>query len=300
MTTLICGSNGFIAGMLSMNLKQLNRPHLLLGRAPNSGTEFELVAVAAAKDSINKTIAVGDLNFLSTTIANFEITHLVNLAGKTTKSDDGPSARQLIASNVLFATELAILCKKSGVKNYIFTSTYSTSIGEKKYNPQTLYSAAKKAAEDILIYFAHNNDFKLTILNLYDVYGPSSPHEKIVNSLIKSLLNGDRFQMSQGFQEACPIHIDDVTSAIIASIDNMQKENYAHFDIYGPNVVRIKDLPGIIALALNKTWGEDQLSFSLPTRKREIKKFEPQFGLPSFWKPCINLTSGIQSFIDRP
>jgi nucleoside-diphosphate-sugar epimerase len=297
-TTLICGSSGYIGQMLSGELLKMGRSHFLLSRTPESKVEFQLIEVPVIRTAAKRTIAKGELKSLSSKIENLEISHLVNLAGVTKKTEDLLTARDLIASNVLFATELAIMCIESGIRNYLFSSTYSTSIGGRKYDPQTLYAATKKATEDILIFFANTDKFKLKILNLYDVYGPHSPHGKIINYLVKSLINEDRTQMSQGFQEISPIHIDDVTSALIASIENIQVENYCHFDLHGPEVMLVRDLPGKIESALNKSWKVDQLSFDLPTRTREILKFEPQYGLPNYWSPRIKLETGIQSFLN--
>jgi len=297
-TTLICGSSGYVGTMLSKELLKKGRSHFLLARALESKSKFQLIEVLAEQTEAKKIIAAGDLQSLIPKIANLEIFHLVNLAGSTKKTEDLLAARDLVVSNVLFATELAILCIESGISNLIFSSTYSTSVGGRKYDPQTLYSATKKATEDILLYFARTKKFKLKILNLYDVYGPYSPHGKIINSLVDSLLNGERIHMSQGVQEISPIHIDDVTSALIASIDNIQIEDYSHFDLYGPEVMRVRDLPEKIEIALNKFWKDDQLIFDLPTRAREILKFEPQYGLPSFWEPQIHFNSGIKSFLN--
>jgi nucleoside-diphosphate-sugar epimerase len=232
-------------------------------------------------------IGEGSLELLSNLLITESVTHLINLAASTNKSLDWNSAEDLVDANIQFSLDLALLAQVGNISEYIYISTYSTSINNEIYNPQTLYAATKKASEDILYFFSATNVFRLTIFNLYDVYGPMHPHNKIIAMMFDALMNGQRFRMSAGEQEICPIHIDDVVGALIATIEKSNSSQFRHFDLLGPDKIQLKSLPHILEESIGKLWQEGQLLRTLSTRDREIMTVSPKFGEPDFWSPKI-------------
>jgi nucleoside-diphosphate-sugar epimerase len=284
MKILVLGSTGYVGTLLCKSLAREKIPYIEIRRK-----EACFETMNSTFESLEECIEV---------LRNQNITHIVNLAASTNKNSDFKATNELIQANVNFTTLSAVMALRLSIPNYIFISTYSTSIGNEKYDPQTLYAATKKAAEDILYFFSRSSNLKVVVLNLYDVYGPNHPHGKVISGMLEALLTKSEFQMSQGNQEVSPIYIDDVTEAIIETLKQDFGQSYIHYDLLGPEIFKLLELPDKMETVTNIKWLENQLKRNLPTRPREIMKVAPRHGLPAFWNPKIGILQGLTLLVE--
>jgi nucleoside-diphosphate-sugar epimerase len=280
MKILVLGSTGYVGSMLCKALAREHIPYV------------EIIRKDGCFKTMNMTFE--SLEDCVEVLQDQNITHVVNLAASTNKNCDFNATNELIQANVNFTSLSAVMALKLSIPNYVFISTYSTSIGNGKYDPQTLYAATKKSAEDILYFFSQSSNLNVVVLNLYDVYGPNHPHGKVITGMLEALMTKSDFQMSQGNQEVSPIYIDDVTEAIIQTLKQDFAQNFIHFDLLGPEIFKLGDLPDKMALVTQLEWSENQLKRNLPARPREIMLVRPQHGLPFFWNPKIGIMQGLE------
>jgi UDP-glucose 4-epimerase len=99
----------------------------------------------------------------------------------------------------------------------------------KKYSPQkesfnckplSVYGKAKLFASKFLLRLYKNNNFPVTILRLYQIYGPNQDLNRFIPITINSCKKNMKFNCSSGNQYRDFLYIDDLIRAIFDCIDN--------------------------------------------------------------------------------
>lgn len=225
---------------------------------------------------------------------------VVHLATYFTSNHKTEEILRLLDSNICFGTYLLEFMKNHNIKNFINTTTFATSIDESSYNPQNLYSATKKAFEDILIYYARAEKIKVINLELSDTYGPGDTRPKFLNLLLKAIINNEEFNMSPGEQEVCYIHVRDVINAYLKAIDLLiqgPEEQYASYSVYGPKVMTLNKLVEEVQTILGEKIKINKGFY--PYRKREIMKYFPKYPKLPGWQPQVSLKEGILELVEE-
>lgn len=82
--------------------------------------------------------------------------------------------------------------------------------------PATLYGAAKDSLRRLASAFADSRGLELAWARLFFLYGPGEPAERLVPSVIRSLLAGRPAATTLGTQRRDFMHVDDVAGALVA------------------------------------------------------------------------------------
>lgn len=86
--------------------------------------------------------------------------------------------------------------------------------------PELIYGKSKLKSTKYLMKLYKKKNFPVTILRLYQVYGPYQKIDRFVPLLIKACLKNTQFLTSQGTQKRDFLYVDDVVSAIFKIFDN--------------------------------------------------------------------------------
>ena len=218
---------------------------------------------------------------------------LINLAGNTNKKSHFSEIPLICEANVTFNTCLAKLAIDLQVQRYIFVSTYSTSMDGKSFSPQTLYAATKYASENILEYFRINEGLKLGIIQLYDIYGPNHHPDRLISSLLKKIVTGEKIRLSEGMQEIAPLYIEDACDGILKAAKKISSESIFRFSLLGSEIFKVRDLPNLVSEALQMSWLPNQVEFTREYREREIMKVNPWYPPLVDWNPVYKFQDGI-------
>ena len=203
----------------------------------------------------------------------------VNAAALTSKEDSHLAIQSLVDSNVALSAHIARICVDIGVDRLVHFGTFSTSIDGINHSPQTFYAATKSASYEVLRYFSSSGMLKVVILEPFDIYAADHPHGKIVSTLVESLINGRKLQLSKGEQELAPIHAIDVATAAIQAITMELSGQLSIWSLPGPDVLTLRQLATEIAIALEEESNLNLLSFANPYRSNEIMKVAPRFAV---------------------
>ena len=216
----------------------------------------------------------------------------VNAAALTSKEDSHLAIQSLVDSNVALCAHIARICADIGVDRLIHFGTFSTSIDGVNPSPQTFYAATKSASYEVLRYFSSSGMLKVVILEPFDIYAADHPHGKIISTLVESLTNGRKLDLSKGEQELAPIHALDVATAAIEAITLEISGQLSIWSLPGPDVLTLRQLATEIAIALEKESNLNLLSFANPYRSNEIMKVVTRHPLFPV-KPGIRLGDGL-------
>lgn len=288
MRVLISGGTGYVGQRLVSVLKAKHDEVAVLSRSPT--LEMKDVLHCAYDGSGESVLRF--LNYWKPSV-------VVHLAANLSKSASMNVVDELIDANVRLTAHLAQGCTDNAVQKFINISTYSTSLTGRFYQPQTLYAATKKAAEDILAFYHQSTEVNVCNLCFYDVYGPMQPHARLLNSIIDSIRIGEKVTLSPGRQEICYLYIDDAVLAISYCIDNERcfidpVQNI--FTVYGDEILLVNEVPDLVAKVLGVA--PPSLDCSLSYRKNEIMFFRPPYARLPGWKPSVLLHDGLRSTIE--
>jgi len=86
--------------------------------------------------------------------------------------------------------------------------------------PHTVYGAAKHTLHELVRDFAKKTDLSYAWSRVFYLYGPNELPERLVASVIKSILSGQIAACSEGRQVLDFLHVFDVASALVTILDS--------------------------------------------------------------------------------
>jgi nucleoside-diphosphate-sugar epimerase len=107
-----------------------------------------------------------------------------HLASELQRDQSPVASERLLASNILFGTQLAEAALAAGCTRFVNTGTFWQHFGGEGYDPVDLYAATKQAFQDLLLFYHKARGLSCVTLKPYDNYGPDDFRRKIINLLI--------------------------------------------------------------------------------------------------------------------
>jgi UDP-glucuronate 4-epimerase len=115
--------------------------------------------------------------------------------------------------------------QRAGVKQIVMASTSSVYSGDLPSNetewvsPLSPYAASKLAAEVLTVPFARQFGMHVTILRLFNVYGPHGRPDMMPLKILNALWNNEPIQLyNEGKVQRDWTYIDDVVNGILAAL----------------------------------------------------------------------------------
>lgn len=291
MNVLVTGGTGFIGSYLVNKLIKLGHIVFILNKSD--------VEKKNQDNRINWIDYDGTYESITNGVENQKIDVVFHLATMFVAKHSPNMIPDLINANITLGVQLLEFMKNNEIKFFINTSTYAQSIDNELYNPQNLYSATKKAFEDILQYYINEKTIRSVTLTLYDTYGPKDTRPKFINLVIDAYEKNEVFNMSLGEQEICYVHVYDVIDAYLQAMELLIENKIAQnktYNVYGNEVMNLNELVLKIGDILDKPSLKTNPGY-YKYREREIMKFIPKFEKIPGWEPKYNLREGIESII---
>lgn len=255
---------------------------------------------------IGCTILEGDLvnlDFLKTTIDNFNPTHLVNLAAQAGVRYSLKNPNAYVQSNLHGFTNLLEALKDKPHIQFIYASSSSVygdnpkvpfSESDQTDLPKNLYGATKKANE--LIGYAYHSLYNIQMVGLrfFTVYGPWGRPDMAYYLFSKSILENKPIDVYQGASIKRDFtYIDDIVEGILSTFD--RGFSFEVFNLGNNNPVLLNDFIAILEQCLGKTAIKNympQAKGDMETTFADISKSEKLLG----FLPKTSLEQGLQIF----
>tara|TARA_B100001123_G_scaffold444421_1_gene593240 strand:+ start:61 stop:972 length:912 start_codon:yes stop_codon:yes gene_type:complete len=162
-----------------------------------------------------------------------------------------------------------------------------------KCNPQSIYGQAKLLSSKYLINIFKKKNFPVTILRLYQAYGPKQDFNRLIPIVIKACKNNKKFPCSSGEQLRDFLYVEDVVDAILNSL----KSEKARGQIINVGTGKPKKVKDVINLIKNILKGGYPQFGKIKFRKDEILKIYPNIKKAKEkinWYPRTSFNKGLK------
>lgn len=202
---LITGATGYIGCALACALIKSGRDVHAVVR-PSSDTS-RLAKICGVENIHCFKDRKRDLAAIIANVSPVTVFHLAATQGADRSDDD------IIDGNLNFAMDLVSALALSDTVKLVNVGSYWQFDSNGTYAPNSLYSACKQAAQDILDYQAEAENIPAISVIFYDVYGPGDWRGKLTAHLATAA-GGTVLDMSPGEQKLDMVYIDDAISAL--------------------------------------------------------------------------------------
>lgn len=172
---------------------------------------------------------------------------------------------------------------------------------ESKSHPTSVYGYTKKAQEELSILIGKSINLPVVAFRFQNVYGPGqslkNPYTGILSIFSTQIKNGNDINIFEDGKETRDfVYIDDITDAIILSINN-EKANYQVFNVGSGEKLDVLTIANILKEKYNsnvniKVSGNYRLG-DIKDNQADLMKIREALG----YEPKVNFEKGISNFI---
>lgn len=283
MNVLITGVNGFIGQHLS---RSLAREHNVYGV---SRAEF---AVDARKSISFIYADLSDPAFVDNLPRDIDC--VIHLAQSQQYRDFPGGAVDMRRINIDATCKLLEWARKTGVQQFVFTSSANVYSGSKKLLvesdetlPGSFYGASKLAAEHLVRQY--QSYFQVDILRLFTVYGPGQKGMLIPN-LIERIAAGQSVTLAKGIGlYLTPVYVNDVVDVISKLICNSSNSGFRLFNVCGDSVSSLAEIVGMLEQEIGRKAIIDCVDTGVPYFTGVNAALKKGVGLSSFTRLNVGL-----------
>lgn len=166
-----------------------------------------------------------------------------------------------------------------------------------KCKPESIYGTSKFMATQYFLNLNIQNNFPVTILRLYQVYGPYQDLNRLIPIVINSCKNNKKFPCSNGKQLRDFLYVDDLIKAIFITL-NKKEACGKIINIGSGYPIKIKKIIKKIREHFEKG---NPLFGKIKLRKEELLKIYPDLNNAKNilnWKPRVDFNTGIKKTIN--
>lgn len=274
---LVTGATGFIGKHLI--------PALLKA-------DYEVYGVGSISGDITKAETWSDFP---------ECDYLIHLAGRSFVPLSWSDPSGFIRVNLMGTIAALDYCRKYNAKliflsSYLYGNPPSLPIAEAcpiiASNP---YGLSKKLAEDACGFYSASYGVPATILRPFNVYGPGQNENFLIPSIIQQVLNADKVTVKDLEPKRDYIYIDDLISAILKSLNNINGINI--FNVGSGISYSVADLIRTVQQIkqsnLPVVSGNERRKDEIMDTIADISKAKRELG----WEPQWSLEQGIKKML---
>ena len=292
---LVIGGTGFIG-------------YHVISEAKKRGYKIYSVSLHKPK---NKRVHKG-IKYIKADITNFKafkkkikinFRYVINAGGYGYHPDFGKEGNKIIKDHFLGLTNILNVLEFKKLKKFIhlgssaeYGNVKSRLKESNKCAPNTPYSIAKISCTQLLLNLFKINKFPVTILRLFQVYGPKQDNNRIIPFIINNCLKDKKFTTTRGDQLCDFCYIDDVVKAIFKSLES-KKTNGEIINIGSGKPTKIKSVILLITKLIKKG---SPIIGALNYKKNTNMKNYPSIAKAKQklkWKPIVELNKGIKKTI---
>ncbi len=206
--------------------------------------------------------------------------------------------------NVEGTLSVLLACQAHGVKHVLFASSgavYADSARplteQAPVAPVDVYGLSKKMAEEVCTWLARAHGLPVTILRLFNAYGPRETNAHIIPEIIAQLKRGNSLRLGNVKPRRDYVYVTDVAAAI-AALTGRVPEPLRVLNLSSGHSASVEDLVGRIG----KLLGRDIPVAVDPDRFRHVDKLVQTADVTALaevadWRPAVDLDAGLRALL---
>jgi len=286
MKVLIVGANGFIGSHLLSYLDdhKIDVMGVIRKKTGQKYTAGNLKNIFTIEQTTPVKAQIQEI------FRKFKPSKVVNAAVHFTKEETELEINKYIEANFRLPFYLAQNCMLQGA-DFLNISSYWQFDSQGKYDSNTMYAASKNAFEVLLDYWIKIKKIKGTSIVLYDTYGENDTRDKLINNLMKSVIQNRNVELYDVQRMINLTHVQDVANGIIQVLRSQEYERF--YELSNDENILIESLlskfQDILSMKLKVKYSKEIDDELPPSEKHRI-----MFPRPLNWKAKISLNTGIQ------
>lgn len=159
-------------------------------------------------------------------------------------------------------------------------------------NPKTIYSTSKLGGEICCEAYSKNYGMDISIIRLFSVYGPNSPHHHVISKIISQLMSQNSIRLGNLYPKRDFIYISDVIEAIRLIMKKNRK-----FNTFNVGTGKSYSIYKIINILKKITHKNIEIISEKPRSKKiEVKNIVANSAKLRRigWKPKMSLQKGLE------
>ncbi len=294
---LIVGGTGFLGFNIARSLlNKKNRIFSISTKPPKKKRKLKNVKYLIC-DISNKKKLINTLRRYK------KFDYVLNFGGNVNHKDK----TQTYKSHFIGCKNLVEIMIKKNIKRFIqvgssveygrYNSPQSEKFLPKLKDLKSIYGKAKLRSTKLLIYYFKKNNFPVSIIRPYLIYGPEQDLNRIVPITISACLKRKNFPCSEGNQLRDFLYIDDFVKLIKKFLVTKKDLNGEIFNVGSGKPIIIKKV--IKKIVKKVGYGKPDFG-KINLRKDEILKMYPNLSKIrkyTGWKPNINFDKGLTKTI---
>jgi len=234
---------------------------------------------------------------------NVNFIYVINAGGYGAHPDFGKEGDKLIKNHFFGLVNIIKVLNLKKIKKFVQIGS-SAEYGKKKSplreidkcSPNTPYSIAKFLSTNFLLNLSKKKIAPVTVLRLFQVYGPKQDSNRIIPFLIKNCIKDRKFPTTKGLQLCDFCYIEDVIKAIFKAL-NKKSTNGEIINIGSGKPIKIKNLIQLIIKLIGK--GKPiigGLNYKKNTNMKNYPNTQKAKRILN-WRPLTDIKQGIKKTI---
>ena len=234
---------------------------------------------------------------------NSQINHLIHLAGKIFVPASWEMPCEFFEINMGGTLQALEFCRQCGIGlTYVSAYTYGVPdhlpVNEKDLvKPSNPYACSKHLGELLCKYYSELFDMDITVLRLFNVYGPGQSRYMLIPTVVSQILGeSPEIIVNDIYPKRDYIYIDDVCKAVVCSIEHSKGFNIFNVGFgssYSVGEV-IDRLQVLCKTSKNVISRENKRKNELNDVVADIRNIQNAWG----WKPSVALDDGLRKCVE--
>lgn len=287
MRVLITGAGGFIGQALQTALHQERKDR------------FEVLPIQGRSQGVD----LSDKRCLAQLPACEAIVHLAGVTGLKAFDADPLGSW---TSNLLSTLHILEHARRTQAQRLILTSSYV--YGPPQYlpvdeahpiAPHHAYQRSKYLSEQLAEQFARDGGAAVTVLRLFNVYGPGQSPGMLIPDLLAQI-NRPVIRLHDPRPRRDYIHVTDVTAAIRAALLAEPASIFSLYNIGSGSSVSVAELLELVMAKLAARGLAPEIAWSMTRRGAEVDEVRADIrkaGRELGWQPQISLAAGLEELL---
>lgn len=244
----------------------------------------------------------GDLTHAATWERTPKAEALIHLAGRSYVPDSWRDQMGFVQGNVVATGHALDYCRNHGAR-LIFVSAYVYGIPSRlpiseddQVRPNNPYALSKRLAEELCAFYAEYREVPVTILRVFNVYGPGQREEFLIPEIIRQVRTGREIRVKDLSPKRDYIYLDDVVDAMVKALTLPGKFNL--LNIGSGQSLSVREIIDRIQQASGTTLPIHSDSMERPQEIPDVRADISRATKMLKWHPKYSFSAGIQAILN--